>query len=160
MWPRTCQSWLPRRHLSRRPLLRWASPVLSMKQRLLLGENGQAALPEPLEEAPKLLLPYPLGEAVEGLKGGTGAVWEEPLIAGHRLPVDGLQAGPEEEEGEMEVPAVDPGGAPPAPWAPSLVMGLGQLKTDQKRLPQPATTFRHGIPSLPPALLQDKPHRA
>ena len=69
MWPRTCQSWLPRRHLSRRPLLRWASPVLSMKQRLLLGENGQEALPEPLEEAPKLLLPYPPGEAVEGLKG-------------------------------------------------------------------------------------------
>jgi len=60
----------------------------------------------------------------------------------------------------MEVPAVDPGVAPPAPRAPALGIGLGQLKTDQKRLPQPATTFRHGIPSLPPALLQDKPHRA
>ena len=69
MWPRTCQSWLPRRHLSRRPLLRWASPVLSMKQRLLLGENGLEPLPEPLEEAPKLLLPYPLGEPVQGLSG-------------------------------------------------------------------------------------------
>jgi hypothetical protein len=42
-------------------------------------------------------------------------------------------------------------------WPPPPVMGLGQLETDQKRLPQPAATFRHGIPSLSPALLQDKP---
>jgi hypothetical protein len=37
------------------------------QQRLLPGEEGLKPLPEPLEEASKLLLPYPLGEAVEGL---------------------------------------------------------------------------------------------
>jgi hypothetical protein len=36
------------------------------QQRLLPGEEGLKPLPEPLEKAPKLL-PYPLGEAVEGL---------------------------------------------------------------------------------------------
>jgi hypothetical protein len=37
------------------------------QQRLFLGEEGLEPLPESLEEAPKLLLPYPLGEAVQGL---------------------------------------------------------------------------------------------
>jgi hypothetical protein len=37
------------------------------QQRLLPGEEGLKPLPGPLEKAPKLLLPYPLGEAVEGL---------------------------------------------------------------------------------------------
>ena len=81
---------------------------------LLLGQGGQEPLPEPPQGAPQLLLPYPLGEAVQGLKGGAGAVWEEPPIDGHRLPVGGPQVGPEEEEGQIEVLAVDPGVAPPA----------------------------------------------
>jgi hypothetical protein len=42
-------------------------PAVHQKQRLLLGEEGLAPLPEPREEVPKLLLPYPLGEAVQGL---------------------------------------------------------------------------------------------
>jgi hypothetical protein len=37
------------------------------QQHLLPGEEGLEPLSGPLEEAPKLLLPYPLGEAVEGL---------------------------------------------------------------------------------------------
>jgi hypothetical protein len=127
------------------------------QQRLFLGEEGLEPLPESLEEAPKLLLPYPLGEAVQGLEGGAGPVREELPVKLHGVAVSGLKIGPEEEEGQVEVPAVDPGVAPPALWPPPPVMGLGQLETDQKRLPQPAATFRHGIPSLSPALLQDKP---
>ncbi len=90
-----------------------------MKQRLLLGEDGLEPPPEPREEAPKLLLPYPLGEAVQGLEGGAGPVREELPAKPHGVAVSGPQIGPQE-EGQMEVPAVDPGVAPPAcgprPW--------------------------------------------
>ena len=40
--------------------------VVHEQQRLLPGEEGLEPLPEPLQKAPKLL-PYPLGQAVEGL---------------------------------------------------------------------------------------------
>jgi hypothetical protein len=51
-------------------------------------------LPEPPEEAPKLLLPYPLGEAVQGLLGGAGPVGKELLVKLHGVAVSGLKVGP------------------------------------------------------------------
>ena len=56
----------------------------------------------------------------------------------HRIPLDGLQAGPE--EGQMEASAVDPEVAALALGA--LVMGLGHLRAELEGTPQP-------LPSLP-----------
>jgi hypothetical protein len=57
---------------------------------------------------------------------------EELPVKRHDVAVSGLTIGPEEEEGQIEVAAVDPGMAPPAPWPPGN--GLGQLEGNPCRI--------------------------
>ncbi len=119
------------------------------QQRLPLGKEGKEPLPEHLAQAPEVPLPYPLGEAVQGLEGGARAVGGGGLMDSHRLPVGGPQVGPEEEEGQIEAPPVDSRVAPLALGGPALVMGLGHHQADLERSPQPLPIPTHSITSLP-----------
>jgi len=75
----------------------------------------------------------------------------------HRLPIGGPQVGPEEEEGQIEVPAVDAGVAPLALRDPALAMGLGHLQTELERTWQPLPIPTHSITSLPSPFCKIRP---
>jgi hypothetical protein len=100
------------------------------------------------------------GGALEWCKdfpGGARAVGEEGLIDSHPLPLGGPQVGPEEEEGQIGVPAVDPGVAPLALRDPALAMGLGHLQTELERTWQPLPIPTHSITSLPSPFCKTRP---
>jgi hypothetical protein len=89
------------------------------KQRFLLGEEGLELLPEPREEAPKLLLPYPLGEAVQGLsrrgRAGQGRGPGKAPLCGGKWPHDRPGRG----GGPARGPSCRPGGGPAGAVAPA-----------------------------------------
>ncbi len=84
---------------------------------------------------------------------------KEVLVEGHGAAIGGPKIGPEQEEGEIQRPGVNPRMPPLARWGPVPGVGLSQVQTDLKHLSKTELPTDRDLLSCPPSFSKTSPRQ-